>query len=53
MLINTMQTSSDVGMKTLDMALLEAYKEGKISLITARAYALNVEELNRLVGGKQ
>ena len=52
MLINTMQTSSDVGMKTLDMALLEAYKEGKISLITAREYALNVEELNRLVGGK-
>ena len=51
MLINTMQTSTDVGMKTLDMALLEAYKSGKISLITARDYALNVEELNRLVGG--
>lgn len=51
MLINTMQTSTDVGMKTLDMALVEAYKAEKISLITAREYALNVEELNRLVGG--
>lgn len=52
MLINTMQTSSDVGMKTLDMALVEAYQAKKISLITAREYAFNTEELNRLVGGK-
>lgn len=51
MLINVMQTSTDMGMKTLDMALVEAYKAGKISLTTARDYALNTEELNRLVSG--
>ncbi len=51
MLTNVMQTASDVGMKTLDMALSEALKAGKINLKTAREYALNVEELNRLVGG--
>ncbi len=50
MLSNVMQTSTDVGMKTLDMSLVEAYREGKISLTTARDYALNVDELNRLVG---
>lgn len=52
MLTNVMQTSMDIGMKTLDTALADAYKAGKISLTTAREYALNVEELNRLVGGK-
>ncbi len=50
MLTNVMQTSTDVGMRTLDTALAEAYKVGKISLGTAREYALNTEELNRLVG---
>lgn len=52
MLTNVMQTSMDAGMKTLDMALVEAYRAGKISLGTARDYALNVEELNRLVGSR-
>lgn len=52
MLTNVMQTSTDAGMRTLDMALVEAYRSGKISLTTARDYALNPEELNRLVGGK-
>jgi twitching motility protein PilT len=52
MLTNVMQTSTDVGMRTLDMALVEAYKQGKISLGVAREYALNTEELNRLVGSK-
>lgn len=52
MLTNVMQTSTDAGMRTLDMALVEAYKGGKISLNTARDYALNTEELNRLVGSK-
>lgn len=51
MLINTMQTSSDVGMRTLEMALAEAYKNNKVSLPVAREYAQNLEELNRLVGG--
>lgn len=52
MLVNTMQTSSDVGMRTLEMALAESYKAGKISLPVAREYALSLDELNRLVGGK-
>ncbi len=52
MLTNVMQTSTDVGMRTLDMALVEAYKNGKINLNVAREYALNVEELNRLVGSR-
>ncbi|PIS17647.1 type IV pili twitching motility protein PilT [Candidatus Collierbacteria bacterium CG09_land_8_20_14_0_10_46_12] len=53
MLTNVMQTSTDVGMRTLDMALVEAYRVGKISLTIARDYALNSEELNRLVGGSK
>jgi len=52
MLANVMQTSTDIGMRTLDMALVEAYRAGKISLITAREYSVNTEELNRLIGGK-
>ncbi len=52
MLTNVMQTSTDVGMRTLDMALVEAYHAQKISLNVARDYALNTEELNRLVGSK-
>jgi len=35
------------------MALVEAYRVGKISLTIARDYALNSEELNRLVGGSK
>jgi twitching motility protein PilT len=52
MLANVMQTSTDIGMRTLDMALVEAYRAGKISLPTAREYSVNTEELNRLIGGK-
>lgn len=51
MLVNTMQTSSDSGMRTFEMALAESYKAGKISLPVARDYAQNLEEFNRLVGG--
>lgn len=50
MLTNVMQTSTEVGMRTLDTALAEAFRAGKISLSTAREYALNTEELNRLIG---
>lgn len=50
MLTNVMQTSTDVGMRTLEMALTESYKNKKISLTIAREYAVNVDELNRLVG---
>ncbi len=52
MITNVMQTSTDIGMRTLDMALVEAYRAGKISLTTARDYANNPEELNRLIGSK-
>lgn len=53
MLASTIQTSSDMGMRTLEMALAEAYRLGKITLPMAREYALNLDELNRLVGGRQ
>jgi len=49
MLTNVMQTSGESRMKTLEMALTEAYREKKITLEVARQYALNLEELNRLV----
>ena len=52
MLVNTMQTSTDVGMRTLEMALTESYLAKKITLQTARDYALNLDELNRLVAGR-
>lgn len=51
MLSSTIQTSSDMGMRTLEMALAESYRLGKISLPVAREYALNLDELNRLIGG--
>ncbi|MFH1244702.1 MAG: PilT/PilU family type 4a pilus ATPase [bacterium] len=50
MLTNVMQTSAESGMRTLEMALAESYKAKKISLMIAREYALNLDELNRLVG---
>lgn len=50
MLGNVMQTSTDIGMRTLEMSLAEAYKAGKIALPVAREYALNPDELNRLLG---
>ena len=49
MLTNVMQTAGETGMKTFEMALADAYFAKKISLETARAYAQNLEELNRLV----
>lgn len=52
MLSSTMQTSTDLGMRTLEMALAESYRSGKITLQVAREYALNVDEFNRLVGSK-
>ncbi len=52
MLVNTMQTASEAGMKTFEMALAEAYKQGKITLPVAREYAQNLDELNRLVGAR-
>ena len=49
MLTNTMQTSGEAGMRTIEMALAESYKKKQITLETAREYAMNLEELNRLV----
>jgi len=50
MIPNVMQTSGEIGMKTLEMALAEAYFQKKITLETAREFALNTEDLNRLIG---
>lgn len=49
MLTNVMQTSVELGMRTLEMALAEAYEEKLITLEVARDYSQNLEELNRLV----
>lgn len=43
------QTSSEVGMKTLDMTLAELVKMGKINVETAQSYSLRPEELNRIL----
>lgn len=52
MLTNAMQTAGEAGMRTLEMALSESYAKKLISLETAREYAYNLEELNRLVARK-
>ncbi len=46
---NIIQTSSELGMKTLEMDLARLVKQGKISLEIAKAYALRPEELIRLI----
>ena len=46
---NIIQTSTEMGMKTLEMSLAEHVKQGTVSLETAQAYSLRPEELNRLV----
>ncbi len=43
------QTSSDVGMKSLDASLAGLVKEGKISFETAQSWAQRPEELRRYV----
>ena len=53
---NIIQTSTEVGMKTLEMSLAELVKEGKVTLETAQSYSLRPESLIRLtrgVGGKR
>lgn len=49
LLPNIMQTAGEMGMKTLEMALAEGYFQKRITLEVAREYALNLEDLNRLV----
>jgi len=46
---NIIQTSAELGMMTLETALAHAIHEGKISLEVAQSYALQPEELNRLL----
>lgn len=46
---NIIQTSGELGMVTLEAALAKAVKEAKISAETATSYALNPEDLARLL----
>ena len=43
------QTSSEVGMNTLESSLADLILGGKISMETARSYAVRPEQLNRLI----
>lgn len=43
------QTSTEVGMRTLEASLSVLVKEGKITVETAQAWSLRPEELNRLI----
>ena len=45
---NIIQTSTEVGMNTLEMSLAQLIKENKISLDIAQAYSLRPEQLMRL-----
>jgi twitching motility protein PilT len=49
MLDNIMQTSGGLGMSTLESSLVRLVQEGKISLDTARLFALRPEEVSRLM----
>lgn len=46
---NILQTSTEMGMNTIEMSLANRVKEGKITIETAQAYSLRPEELIRLV----
>jgi twitching motility protein PilT len=46
---NIIQTSAELGMMTFEGALAHAIREGKISLEVAQSYALQPEELSRLL----
>jgi twitching motility protein PilT len=52
MINTTLQTSSDIGMRTLEMDLANLVKKGKISLETAQAFSLRPEELMSLTKEK-
>ncbi|HUW24063.1 MAG TPA: type IV pilus twitching motility protein PilT [Patescibacteria group bacterium] len=49
MLDNIMQTSGSLGMSTLETSLVQLIQGGKISLDTARLFALRPEEVSRLM----
>ena len=46
---NILQTSTEVGMNTMEMSLATLVKEGKVDIETAQVYSLRPEELMRLV----
>ena len=46
---NVIQTSTEVGMNTLEMSLASLVRSGKITLETGQAYSLRPEELTRLL----
>lgn len=46
---NIIQTSTEMGMNTIEMSLANRVREGSINLETAQAYSLRPEELMRLV----
>jgi twitching motility protein PilT len=45
---NILQTSTEVGMNTIEMSLANLIKQGKITLEVAQSYSLRPEELTRL-----
>jgi twitching motility protein PilT len=46
---NILQTSTEVGMNTLEMSLANLVKSGKVTFETAQSFSLRPEELTRLV----
>lgn len=52
MIDTILQTSGELGMRTLEMDLTNLVKKGKISLDVARSFALRPEELMRLTRSK-
>lgn len=46
---SVIQTSSDVGMNTLEMSLTTLVNEGKITVETAKSFSVRPEQLNRLL----
>lgn len=46
---NILQTSTEIGMNTLEMSLANLVKSGKINLEVAQSFSLRPEELSRLV----
>lgn len=48
---NVMQTSQEVGMNTMEMALADLIKKGAISIEVAQSFSLRPEALKRLIRG--
>lgn len=46
---NIIQTSTEIGMRTLEMSLADLVRSGQITLETAQAYSIRPDELARLV----